>query len=368
VSRVVITGLGCLSPAGCGVDPLVEALASRSMLGAAREVPVPLRRSGNLRVAKIPSFDREALLPARKLRRMGEASQLWTLACREAHLHAGLEQPAAEARTAPPEMRGTFLGTGFGCTDTTWDYLEGVFRDGMATASPFLFAESVANSPAGHSAIELDARGTCVTLTCGDASAAAATIAGERALRDGRLELAYCGGLELMSTPLLNALASLAGPSLLGEGAACLVLETLRSARTRGARIFAELAGSGMASDPRASATSWTARPEPIREAMRRALDAAAKLDPEGPACIGKVMLHACGRAESDAAERRAADAVCPGVLQDSVSPILGSHAAAGGLALLAAALEVERSGSVLLSAHAWGGSAYALVLRSLAA
>lgn len=367
MSRVVITGLGCLSPAGCGVDPLVTALASGGMLGEVREVPAPRGRSRSLRVARIPSFNRQALLPARKLRRMGESSQIWTLACRDAHLHAGLDQ-AAGAQAPPPDMRGTFLGTGFGCTDTTWDYLEGVFKDGMATASPFLFAESVANSPAGHSAIELDARGACVTLTCGDASAAAATIAGERALRDGRLELAYCGGLELMTSPLLNALASLAGPGFLGEGAACLVLETLSSARSRGARIFAEVAGSGMASDPRASATCWTARPEPIREAMRKALDAAAKLDPKRPARIGKVMLHACGRPPSDEAEQRAAEAVCPGVPQESVTPILGTHAAAGGLALLAAALEVERSGSVLLSAHAWGGSAYALVLRSFAA
>jgi 3-oxoacyl-(acyl-carrier-protein) synthase len=367
VSRVVITGLGCLSAAGCGVDPFAAALASRRRLGEEQEVPALRGRSRSLRVAKIPSFDRQALLPSRKLRRMGEASQLWTLACREAHLHAGLD-PSTAAQAAPPEMRGTFLGTGFGCTDTTWDYLEGVFRDGMATASPFLFAESVANSPAGHSAIELDARGACVTLTCGDASAAAAAIAGERALRDGRLELAYCGGLELMSPPLLHALASLAGPSSLGEGAACFVLETLGSARARGAHIFAEVAGSGMASDPLASATSWTARPEPIREAMRKALDSAAKLDPEKPDRIGKVMLHACGRPESDEAERRAAEAVCPGVAQDAVSSVMGTHAAAGGLALLAAALEVERSGSVLLSAHAWGGSAYALVLRSPAA
>jgi 3-oxoacyl-[acyl-carrier-protein] synthase II len=297
---------------------------------------------------------------------MGELSQLWMLASLEAHHHAGLDREAAGG--CPPEARGTFLGTGYGCTDTTWDYLEGVFRDGMATASPFLFAESVANAPSGHSAIELNARGACVTLTCGDASAAAATIVAEKALREDRLELAYCGGLELMSAPLLNALALLGGPSFVGEGAACLVLETLESARRRGARVVAEVAGTGMASDPVASATGWTVRPEPIQAAMQRALESAARLDAGSPARIGKVMLHACGCPQSDEAEKRAAETICPGAPHDSVTPVVGTHAAAGGLALLAAGLDAAQSGSVLVSAHAWGGSAYALILRGLAA
>ena len=71
MNRVVLTGLGCLSPAGCGVEPLAAALAARVPLGEARELPGPRRRARTLRVAKIPNFDRAARLPARNLRRMG---------------------------------------------------------------------------------------------------------------------------------------------------------------------------------------------------------------------------------------------------------------------------------------------------------
>ena len=362
MSRVVITGVSCLTPAGIGLEPFRSAVAAGLPLGAAREEPGRRQRPRPLRVAKMPAFDREKFLPARKLRRMGELSQIWTLVCLLARADAGLDRD--EATGPSPERRGTFLGTGFGCTDTTWDYLAGMFQDGMAAANPFLFSESVANAPAGHSAIELDARGTCVTLTSGDASAAAALAMAALALEQERLDLAYCGGVELMTVPLLRALAAVGGPSFLGEGAACLVLETLHSATQRGARILAEVAGWGMASDSSATPSSWTTHPEALKEVMARALDSASRLDEGRPIKLGKVLLHACGCPASDAAERDAAEAVCPGVPRISLTPIFGTHAAAGGLALVAGALEAEPAGQVLVNAHAWGGSAYSLVLR----
>ncbi|MCI0659250.1 MAG: hypothetical protein L0170_19520, partial [Acidobacteria bacterium] len=290
MNRVVITGVGVLSPAGVGVETFRRALSEGRPLGEAVDRPGRHRRPNPLKVAKIPKFDREQYLPARKLRRMGELSQIWTLACLLARSDAGLEQEAP----APPEKRGTFLGTGLGCIDTTWEYLEGMLKDGMGSASPYLFAESVANAPAGHSAIEMDARGTCVTLTCGDASAAAALATAARALRDGRLEMAYCGGVELMTEPLLRVLAPLGGPSHLGEGAVCLILETLQRAKNRKARILAEIVGVGLASDPQAPATSWSCDPQVFASAMRRGLAGSREEEETGPP-PSSLLLHACG-------------------------------------------------------------------------
>jgi 3-oxoacyl-[acyl-carrier-protein] synthase II len=359
MNRVVVTGVGVLSPAGVGVEAFQAAMRERRPLG------VPVERAGghgNTRpfsIAKIPPFDRERYLPARSLRRMGELSQLWTLACLLARSDAGLD---AQGGTASPEKRGTFLGTGLGCTDTTCEFLEGMFRDGMAAASPFLFAESVANAPAGHSAIEVDARGTCVTLTCGDASATAALGTAAMALREGRLEMAYCGGVEIMSEPLLRVLAPLGGPSHLGEGAVCLILETLQGAKSRGARVLAEVYGVGLASDPQAPATSWSRDSGMFALAMRRAL---AGIGRNGRPPVNSLLLHACGWQDSDVAERVAGESVCPGVRQWSITPIFGTHSASGGLALAAAALETGRHGSILLNAHAWGGGAYSLLFRA---
>lgn len=359
--RVVVTGVGIVSPAGAGTAPFLAALAANRPLGEEIVHFGARGRPRAHRVARIPPFDREQLLSARKLRRMAELSQIWTLACLLAHRDARLQD--ADGETSPPEKRGTFVGTGLGCTDTSWEYLEGMFKDGMAAASPFLFAESVANAAGGHSAIELDARGVSVTITCGDASAASAVAAGTRALREGRLEIAYCGGVELMTEPLLGALATLGGPPHVGEGAACLVLETLESARRRRSAVLAEIAGAGWASDPAAPASSWGCDADVFAAAMRRALSRNEERAP-----VGSTLLHACGWRVSDRAERLAVERTCPGVPCWSVTPIFGAHAAAGGLAAAAAACRASTDGSVLLHAHAWGGAVCALLFRAPAA
>jgi 3-oxoacyl-(acyl-carrier-protein) synthase len=361
MNRVVVTGIGCLSGAGIGPEALQSALQAGRPLGDVVEQPARRGRARRLRVAPVPPFERERYLPPRRLRRMGELSQIWTIACLMARTDARL---AADSTSPPPERRGVLLGTGFGCTDTTWAYLEGLHRDGMAAASPFLFAESVANAPSGHAAIETDSRGICITMTCGDASAAAAVIAAERALRQGRLDLAFCGGLEMLSPTLLRALATVGEASHLGAGAACFVLETLDSAARRGARVIAEIAGSGLASDPGCGASCWSIDPAPAALAMRRALDAGGQREQGAP---GSVLLHACGWAPGEAAERAAAATACPDAATRSITPVVGAHAAAGGLALVSAAIEADAAG-VLVSAQAWGGAAYALWLRRLSA
>jgi 3-oxoacyl-(acyl-carrier-protein) synthase len=362
MSRVVVTGIGCLSGAGIGHAPLRAALQAGEPLGDWVEQTGRRGRPRRLCIASIPSFERERYLTARRLRRMGELSQVWTIACLMARSDAGWK--GAESFWPAPQRRGVLLGSGFGCTGTTWDYLEGLQRDGMASASPFLFAESVANAPSGQAAIETDSRGMCMTLTCGDASAAAAVIAAERALRTGRVDLVYCGGIEILSESLCRALAAVGDPSHLGDGAACFVLETFDSAVRRGARIIAEVAGSGMASDPACAPNRWSVDPAPMAAAMRHALEAGGRGERGAPE---SVMLHGCGWMPAEEAERAAAESACPGTAACSVTPVFGAHAASGGLALVAAALDAGPDG-ILVSAQAWGGAAYALWLRGVSA
>lgn len=367
--RVVITGVGCVGAAGVGTDPFRAALASGGPLGEVLEVETARGRKRAVRLARLAPFDRQAFLPSRKLRRMGELSQLWVICCLMARSDAGWE--GALEILPPPGKRGTFLGTGFGCISTTWEYLAGMLRDGAATASPFLFAESVANAPAGHSAIEMDTRGADITLTCGDASAATALEMAARAIRDGRLEMAYCGGVELMSESLVRVLASLRFPLFLGEGGACLVLESLDLARSRKARIYGEVAGGALASDPGAPANDYSRDPEAMERVIRRALASAAGegLPPAGP--IGKIFLHAAGPPEAEAAERTAVERTCPGIPTETVAAKMGTLAAAGGLNLAAAALEAgdpaggtPAAHTLLINAFGWGGSLVSVVFR----
>ena len=369
--RVVITGVGCITAAGVGTDPLRAALASDGPLGEILDIETVRGRRRPVRLARLAPFDRQAVLPSRKLRRMGDLSQLWVICCLLARSDAGWE--GAGELLPPPEKRGTFLGTGFGCIDTTWEYVMGMLREGAATANPYLFAESVDNAPAGHSAIELDTRGADITLTCGDASAATALDMAAQAVREGKLEMAYCGGVELMPEPLVRVLATLRSPAFLAEGGACLILESLDLAKSRKARVYAEVAGSALGSDPKAPATDYSRDPGALERVIRRALASAAGQDPVPVESIRKVFLHAAVGAPADSAERAAVERICPGVPTQSVASKTGNLAAAGGLSLVAAAVEAGDPAAgaapgarlLLVNSFGWGGSLVSLVLRS---
>ncbi len=360
MSRVAVTGLATFSAAGIDGASFLSALEAGRSLGMAESTPTLRGRSRELRVARLASFDRQAWLAPSRLRRMSELSQVWTIGCLAARADAGLEGPAGQAVHAP-SRRGVFLGTGLGCIDATWEYLQGLCRDGAAQASPLLFSESVSNAPAGHSAIELDAQGASETLTCGDASAAAAVAAGLRAVRDRRVDVAYCGGVELLLEPVLRVLGGIGAPRFLGEGCACLVLEPLEAARTRGARVHAELAGVAMASDPACSAAEWSRRIEPIAGVLRAANAAA------GSSTVDRVFLHVSGAPAAREAERGAALSVWPQVEPAWASRVFGDFAAAGGLGLAAAVRCASRTpgAATVALASAWGGGLFALTARA---
>lgn len=361
MSRAVITGIGCIGPSGVGTEALVAAVRQDRPLGGIESVPTLRGRRRDMRVARVAPFDRESYLPARKLRRMGELSQIWTIACLLARSDAGLDSPESGADPHPPERRGTFLGTGFGCLGETWEYLEGLSRDGAAMANPFLFSESVANAPAGHSAVELDARGHSCTFTCGDASAAAAVAAAASSIRDDRVTLAYCGGVELLPEPIVQVLAALGAPGFLGEGCVALVLESLDCARARGARVYAEVAGHASASDPRCRPTEWSTDAIRMAGVMRRAVERTG--DGSG---VGKVFLHACGSPPAEEAEGRAVVSVFPKAEAVRASRVFGTLAAAAGFNLALSALDASRRSSeeaVVAPAWSWGGGLFSIAL-----
>lgn len=361
MNRVVVTGIGSVGPAGVGRESLETALRDGRSLARTESIEAMRGARRDLSVARLAPFAREEFVPARKLRRMGELSQIWVISCLLAGRDAGLPESGSDGAPYPPESRGTYLGTGLGCIDTNWEYLVGMYKDGAGMANPFLFSESVANAPAGHSAIELSTRGATITFTCADASGAAAVEFGARAIREGRVRMAYCGGIELLCDPLVRVIASMGSIESIGEGAICLILESLETARARGARIYAEVAGNGAASDPGAGAVNWGHDPAPLRISISRAAKRAGGE-------ISKVWLHAPPSARAAEAERQVARSVCPGATLLGTTDLFGALAAAGGFNLAAAILDASHGGSILVNATSWGGSIYSAVFRGMPA
>jgi 3-oxoacyl-[acyl-carrier-protein] synthase II len=352
--RAVITGVGIVAPTGLDAGDFLRAALGERPIGSPEAVATLRGRTQQVRVARIPGFDREAHLPSRSLRRMGNVSQVWTIACLLARAGAGL---SGEAPTIhPPERRGTYLGTGFGCIDATWDYLVPVMQEGASTASPFLFSESVANAPAGHSSIAVDTRGTAVTFTCADSSAAVAVSRAAEAIRQGRVDVAWAGGIDLMVPPLLRVLAALGVPAV-SEGAVCFVLEEAEAARRRGARAFTEVAAGGLASDPRTAATQWPRDAAAWENAMRRAGA------PETAARVAEIYLHGPTDPRAREAEQAAAMRLFRAARVVRAGDAMGMFGAGGGFPLAAAVLAATQGDGAkadvdrLVSSGAWGGT-----------
>ena len=409
--RVAVTGVSVLSAAGAGVESFRSALRRASPLGSEEAVPglagVPLR----VRVARLAGFEPSDVLSAAASRRMSPESCAVTsaaiLAWRDAGA-SGVNGPAGDVRIVPPGRVGTFFGSSFGCLRTSADYLRGIFQEGMAMASPALFSESLASSPAGHVAIAIDARGASLTCASGDVAMLSALHAAVAAVRQGRVDLAVCGAFEFMPFEVVCALARLSSPRAglpsFGEGVVVLILEDLEEARLSGRKVLAEVHGVGLAGDPEARPTDWSRDPQAWSQACARALMrsegrnhssgatwpaaagasgaagsmvaadslAGAGVQPTAgatasmPAGFGAVVLH---RPPSDAAARAEAMAVAAftGAGQattiSDVHRVFGTHAAGGGFTVAAAILAAPPGSPVLVTGGSWGGATAAAIL-----
>ncbi|MCZ6696528.1 MAG: beta-ketoacyl synthase N-terminal-like domain-containing protein [Acidobacteria bacterium] len=357
--RIVISGAGCLSAAGSRMEDLGRALEAGTGLARAERIELGVGEWLETEVARIPDIDRGAFLPPARRRRMSLLSQNWVVACLQARADAQM------TATPDPERAGVVLGTCLGSLENTIKYLDIVHHDGMGLGNPFLFSESVANAPAGHAAIDLDCRGFNVTLTCGAASGLMAVQTAARAIRDGRIDLAFAGGIEEMPAALLVVLARLgaipargspvARRSLAhvsgsrnrapGEGAACFILETEEGARRRGVEPYAEVLGCAAVSDPHATDIGWSHSVDVWAEMMRRTLEASGVAPQE----LDGAMLHACGDPGAERAECEALERVIlseknrpEDFLLGSPSQVVGQLAGAGAFGVAAAILALK--------------------------
>jgi 3-oxoacyl-[acyl-carrier-protein] synthase II len=315
--RVVVTGIGVVSPFGVGVGPFWEGLtAGRSAIGRITQFDpsgYPCQIAG-----QVPGFEAREFMEFKEARRMSRSSQLAVAAARMAVDAADLRIDGGNS-----EEIGALIACGtISMPDVEQAVVTMMERGGMKI-SPFFIPAALPHMPSSQVAIQLGLRG--YTTSISTACAAGAQAIGEAAavIRRGDAEVMLAGGAEAPITALslgafcvMRALSTQGNerPAIAsrpfdarrdgfvpGEGAAVLVLERLSSARRRGADILAEVAGYGASSD----AFHVTA-PDPEGHGAARAIRKAlqnARIDPQQ---VDYINAHATSTPAGDVSETRA--------------------------------------------------------------
>ncbi len=355
--RVVITGIGAITPIGNGADGLWDGvMANRSAVRAIDRfdaTPFPSRIA-----AQVDDFDPADHLDARRARRLDRFSAMSVAASRMAFEDAGLASTADTART------GVWIGSALGGVAFGEEQHAGFVARGVRGVAPTLALAVFGGAGASNVALDLGLTGPSVGNANSCASGAVAIGQAAGAIRDGTVDAALAGGAEAPLAPLTFGAFALIrvlsqrndDPStasrpfdrdrdgfVMGEGAAVLALEERDAALRRGARVIAEVVGFGATND----AYHMTAPRPDGREAARAIREALAdaRIAPER---IGYLNAHGSSTPLNEPAEARAIRAAF-GVLADRI-PVSGTkglygHAlgASGAIEAAITAMALER-------------------------
>ncbi len=317
--RVVVTGLGAITPIGNSVSAYLEGLQK----GISGSGPITHFDASNFKTrfaCEVKDFDPEDFIDRREARRIDRFSQFGLVAGSEAMANAGLEDAADKFN---PDRIGVIWGSGIGGLKSLEVEIEAfVEGNGIPRFNPFMIPRMIADIAAGHLSMKYGLRGTNFATVSACASASHAIMVAFDFIRSGRNDIILTGGSEATITQAgvggFNAMKALSTRNedpatasrpfdadrdgfVLGEGAGALVLEEYEHAVKRGATIYAEIAGCGATAD----AHHITApHPEGLgaSNVMRMAL-ADAGLNPED---IQYVNVHGTSTPLGDIAEVKA--------------------------------------------------------------
>nr|WP_078656022.1 beta-ketoacyl-[acyl-carrier-protein] synthase family protein [Streptomyces fulvoviolaceus] len=357
--RVVVTGLGAVSPLGVGVGELWRGLLEGRH--GIRELEGEEFAGLPVRVAGVVPADPGELLPRPVARRMNRAAQFGVLAAREAWADAGFVVGGTRESGLDPERVGVSLGAILGDASVLVGGDRKLREKGPRAVSPLTTPMTVPSQAASQVSLDLHITGEARTVTSACASGHEAIGQAIDRIRHGHLDIALAGGAEAVVTPAIMAsfaamrALSTAGlgegsPSrpfaktrdgfVNGEGAGVLVLESEDHARARGARIYCEAAGWGLSAD-----AHHMAAPDPTGSGIALALRRALR-DAGGQAAdVVHVNAHATATPDGDLAESAALRTVLDhhSVPVTALKGHLGHlQGAAGGVEAVAAALTLH--------------------------
>src|SRR6266566_2739709 len=354
--RVVVTGLGAVTPLGSDIETTWRRLVAGECAGSVITAFAPAEQP--VRIAcEVGAFEPERWLERRTLRRLDRFAQFAVAAARMAEADAELEV------ASEPDRVGAMMATAQGGVSSLAECCRELGETGRI--HPTSVTAFMPNMGAGYVSMELGLQGPLGSPCTACAASAMAVGGGYDAIRLGRAEVMLCGGSEAGITPLamagfaaMRALSRRnedpAGASrpfdagrdgfVMGEGAAVLVLEELEHARARGARVYAELAGYGVSSD-----AYHMTEPDPAGAGQARAIRSALEDAGLGPDDVDYVNAHASSTELGDATET-AALKLALGEEKAHATPVSSIKGATGHC--LGAAGAVEAAATVLTVAR----------------
>jgi 3-oxoacyl-[acyl-carrier-protein] synthase II len=313
VKRVVVTGLGAVSPLGIGVPALWEGLvAGRSGVRRVQHFDTE-----NLTVkiaAEVPDFDPKAFMDPKSVRRMDRFAHFAIAGTQEALADAKLEISDANR-----DRVAVVMNTGGGGIPTIESHVTAMALHGPSRVGPLVIPMFAPNMASSQVSIAFGIQGPTITSAAACASGVQAFVDAVRLLQAGEADVAVTGGTEAGITPVaLTSLANMHALSrrnddpegasrpfdrgrdgfVFGEGAGVLILETEEHAVRRGASVYAEAIGGALTSD----AFHLTA-PEPSGRGARMAMTNALKRAEMEPHELDYIAAHATATQIGDIAE-----------------------------------------------------------------
>jgi nodulation protein E len=308
LSRVVITGLGVVSPIGQSVQNYWAGLiAGRSGL-AAPVLPSAMQVSTKL-VGQVLDFDPTRHFEPQQIGSLDRVSQFAVVAAKQALAQSGLSLCDGLA-----ERTAVIIGTGSGGHATIDDSFHRLYAEATTRLHPLTIPKAMISAAASQVSLFCGAKGPAYAVASACASATHAIGQAFHMLRSGGATCAICGGTEasitfgalkgweamrIMAPDACRPFSSDRKGMVIGEGAGIVVLELLEHARSRDAEILAEVAGFGMSADSK----DLTA-PDPA--GMARAISAAMGDGALAPDTVDYVNAHGTGTVANDQAETAA--------------------------------------------------------------
>ncbi len=312
--RVVITGLGMVSPLGNDV----QTSWSRLLAGesGAAEITAFDHTDYNVHFAcELKDFDPTVWVDRKASRRMDRFAQMILASARQAEVDSGVDVSTA------PDRFGASIATGIGGLQSYQECYHVLLTRGPDRVSPFSIPSIIPNMGAGWVSIELGTKGPLMSECTACAASNMAIGDAMDEIRVGRADVMFAGGTEAPITQVgvagFDAMRALSRRNddpahasrpfdnerdglVMGEAAAVLVLEELEHAKARDAKIYAELVGYGISSD-----ASHMTEPDPTGESPARAMTMALSDAGVQPDEVGYVNAHATSTPLGDAAETK---------------------------------------------------------------